>query len=87
MPVITSFDNDLMDQFADQTKGEVYRNPRSEQIDQLADTISADKGSVAVSYIPHEVGIRKYLDIPLSISLFIILLFALVDFSRKLRKS
>lgn len=54
MPVITSFDAELMQQFADETHGKIYLNPTAADITDLLsklDTNSPQQQSV--SYVPH----------------------------------
>lgn len=50
LPVITSFDDVLMEQFADQTKGEIYRNPDVAGVDQIVLDRGDDEGEEQVGY-------------------------------------
>lgn len=69
-----------MQEFAEQTKGEVYRNPNEEAIRQLSDIISTDENSNAVSYIPNKVALNEYIQAPLLLIFLFILIANLYEF-------
>lgn len=53
LPVITSFDTDLIEQFTTETNGRLFFNPDAQEVQQLSDILAAREAKDNVHYIPH----------------------------------